>query len=380
MNKTKFSLYTSKMLFLTVFYAIMIFAAPRIVNAQTFEPVSVNKVEDITSDFSGIGYSVKNNLDFSTKTGEFTDVFYYQFTLEAPGYVLLKEYADLWEYNFNGDIKYYISNSTVFADNPVINKFADGRDGSYASLYEAGTYYIKVELIFESDNKEYLKKSPYYNFSVFTQPATRSGMTDGNSWASAVALSNGKPVNGIISKQNRKQYFSFSQGSNGNFSTDVVASVPVGWELPELSVKLYNNAGAEVTSAYINQIANSAVLSVKNLAKGNYYIMVSTTEKVADKKGVCTISANASCKTVKKLAAPKLKSYKAGSKKITGTAVKGAKVTVKIGKKSYTATAKKGKFIIKLKSKLKKGTVIKVKATKSGYSASKIVTYKVKKK
>lgn len=373
MNKTK-------LLFLTLFYTLMVFAVPRIVNAQTFEPVAVNKVEDITSDFSGIGYSVKKNLDFSAKTGEFTDTFYYQFTLDTPAYILLKEYADLWEYNFNGDIKFYLSNSTVFADNPVIDEFADGRDDSYASLYEAGTYYIKVELIFESGNEDYLKNAPYYNFSVFAQPVARSGMTDGNSQASAIALPNGKPVSGVISKQNRKQYFSFTQGSSGNFTTDVVASVPVGWELPELSVKLYNNAGAEVTSAYINQIANSAVLSVKNLAKGNYYIMVSTTEKLIDKKGVCTVSVNASCKTVKKLAAPKLKSYKAGAKKITGTAVKGAKVTVKVGKKSYTVTAKKGKFTIKLKNKLKKGTSIKVKATKSGYTASKTVTYKVKKK
>ncbi len=83
--------------------------------------------------------------------------------------------------------------------------------------------------------------------------------------------------------------------------------------------------------------------------------------------------------TGKKLNAPVLKKYKKNTKLLKGNAVKKCKITVKVGSKKYTVTAtKKGKFTVKLKSKLKKGTKIKLYATKSGYKKSKTVTYKVK--
>lgn len=86
----------------------------------------------------------------------------------------------------------------------------------------------------------------------------------------------------------------------------------------------------------------------------------------------------ASDSTAKKLTAPALTSYKKGKKVIKGTSLKKSKVTVTVGSKKYTVkTNKKGKFTVKLKKKLKKGTVIKVYASKSGYITSTIRTYKV---
>lgn len=374
MKKANKNLFTSVALLFTMAVSFMVLATPKTANAETYEPVTVITVADITSD-NGASYSVNKSLDFSTKTGNFTEAYYYQFTLDSPSYILLKEYADIWEIVFGGTIKYYMSSSTTFSDNHVISTDAKGAAGSYASLYEAGTYYIKVEINYTSQIR-FLKTSPYYNFSIFAQPVTKTGMTDGISQSTAIPLSNNEYCNSVISRQNTKQYFSFRQSSDGAFSTDIVASVPVGWGLPALNVALYNEAGAELTSSstYSN---NSITLSVDKLAKGNYYILVSTTDSARDKNGVCTLTVNASYQNIEKLDAPKLKSYKAGAKKITGTAVKGSKVIVKVGKKSYKATAPKGKFTIKLKSALKKGTTIKVKATKPGFRASKTVTYKI---
>ncbi|MDE6432757.1 MAG: hypothetical protein K2L07_00835 [Lachnospiraceae bacterium] len=377
--------FTSAALLFIMIFSFSVFAAPQTVNAQAYEQVPVNKVEDITTDFSGVGYSVNKSPDFSAKTGPFIDTYYYQFTLDSPSYIMLKEYADCFKYTWNGKIRYYISNSNVFTEGYIIEGFASGSEESYASLYEAGTYSVKVELEFTSSEvNEYngFSVSPHYAFSIFVQPVARTGMTNGNSLSAAIPLSKGKPVNGALSKQNRKQYFTFKQGSDGAFSTDVVIAAPVNWNMPNVLIELYKETGAKIAKKTLRckyTGDNSGTLSVKKLPKGNYYILVSTSDEVWDRMHVGTVTLNASYKTVETLSVPKLKSYKAGSKKITGTAVKGAKVTVKVGKKTYTATAKKGKFTVKLKSKLKKGTTIKVKATKSGYKASKTVTYKVKK-
>lgn len=84
-------------------------------------------------------------------------------------------------------------------------------------------------------------------------------------------------------------------------------------------------------------------------------------------------------KKIKVLKAPKLKKYKRNTKKIIGTALKKSTIKIKIGKKKYTVKANiKGKFTIKLKSKLKKKSKIIVYATKKGYKRSKTVVYKVK--
>ena len=62
---------------------------------------------------------------------------------------------------------------------------------------------------------------------------------------------------------------------------------------------------------------------------------------------------------------------KAGKKKVTGTlSVKGTKVTVKIGsKKAKNAKVNGKKFTFTASSKLKKGTKVTIKVTKSGYKA-----------
>ena len=62
---------------------------------------------------------------------------------------------------------------------------------------------------------------------------------------------------------------------------------------------------------------------------------------------------------------------KANAKKITGKlSVSGAKVTVKVGSAKYKAAKVNGKKFTFTASKLKKGTKVTIKATKSGYKAT----------
>lgn len=82
---------------------------------------------------------------------------------------------------------------------------------------------------------------------------------------------------------------------------------------------------------------------------------------------------------LKKLSTPKLTSYKRGAKVVKGTSIKKAKITLQVGKKKYSSKANaKGKFTIKLKGKLKKGTKLTLFATKSGFTKSSAKVYKVK--
>ena len=83
--------------------------------------------------------------------------------------------------------------------------------------------------------------------------------------------------------------------------------------------------------------------------------------------------------TAKTLDAPVLTTYKKGTKILKGTCSKKAKIKITVGKKKYTTTAtKKGTFKVTIKNKLKKGRNIKLNASKSGFKASKTVTYTVK--
>lgn len=377
LKKSNMKHFTAIVLLLSMIFSFHVPFTMTKVKAENYEPVSVNIVEDITLNNNAANVVTKN-LDFSAKTNNFTESYYYQFTLDSLSYIHIREYADIWDIHSGGTIEYYISSSPTFTEQWVISKDGNGTEGNYFNLYEAGTYYVKVEISYTSQIR-FLKASPYYNFSVSVQPIARTGMTNGASQSTAIALPKSSYTTGVISQQNTKQYFSFTQKSEGVFSTDIVSTAPSGWTLPDLTVSLCNEAGGVITNTTLHS-SNMGTLSVKNLAKGIYYILVTSKDGSSNQRGVCLVTANASYQTMAKLAAPKLKTYKAGTKKITGTAVKGAKVTVKVGKKSYTATAKNGKFTIKTKSALKKGNTIKVKATKSGYQASKTVSYKVKKR
>lgn len=130
----------------------------------------------------------------------------------------------------------------------------------------------------------------------------------------------------------------------GNASYTTVAGADGAWSVAVKMLKVDTVITAEVTSSFGVKCQNAA------------------TVKVAKRR----------------IASPKVRRVKKNAKKITGTAVKKAKVFAKIGKKTYKATASaKGKFTIKVK-KVKKGTKIKVYVKDTAGNTSKTVTVKAK--
>ena len=81
------------------------------------------------------------------------------------------------------------------------------------------------------------------------------------------------------------------------------------------------------------------------------------------------------------LAAPKLGKIRSKAARITGTAVTGSTVYVKIGSKTFKVKCKKKKFTLevpkKYRKKLKKGTIVKAYSKKSGFKKSATVKKKV---
>ena len=130
----------------------------------------------------------------------------------------------------------------------------------------------------------------------------------------------------------------------GNASYTTVAGTDGAWSVAVKMLKVNTVITAEVTSSFGVKCQNAATVKVAN----------------------------------RRIASPKVKRVKKNAKKITGKAVKKAKVFAKIGKKTYKATVSaKGKFTIKVK-KVKKGTRIKVYVKDATGNTSKTVTVKAK--
>lgn len=136
-------------------------------------------------------------------------------------------------------------------------------------------------------------------------------------------------------------------------------------------------AKAKATQTPKATVAPTAVTdSMSAKISDNNSDAASSSNKTSSSSSTSESSATSS---LKKISILKLTSYRNNSKKIKGKTIKKARLHITIGDKAYTATAsKKGTFTLKIKSKLKKGNVIRIYATKKGYKKSKTKSYTVK--
>lgn len=106
---------------------------------------------------------------------------------------------------------------------------------------------------------------------------------------------------------------------------------------------------------------------------------ISASSSISTKEPSKDDSVNEEDERTGSLQTPRIISYKADKKLLTGKAEVKCRVVLKVNKKKYTAAAGiERKFKIKLKKKLKNGDCLKLKGKKNG-TASRTVTYKVKK-
>lgn len=192
-------------------------------------------------------------------------------------------------------------------------------------------------------------------------------------------------------KSNKKMYsFSFNLSALNNLTTTYIRIIADG------TATIEGGSFAQVTTSGETAINNivikgeasanepAATATKKPAASNSNNTSANSSISANNNNGINNInnqnsSTGTSVTKKKTLSKPSLTSYKAGKKIINGKAIKKSTVTLTVSGKTYRAKVSgKGTFRIKLKSKLKKGQVIKLYASKSNYNSSKTRKYTVK--
>lgn len=377
------------------------------VSAATYEKnAPVNVVDSVMmTDFS----SEALTFDWDKTDDRANSVYKVKFVLDKPAYVNLTIFSNVCEDGWNNLGR--LSTINITSQNEKVIQVLSSALSANESLntqlaLEKGTYYIVYNGLEDKDNYGKTAEGTV-STTVEAQYVSRTGDALGASSNNAINVTNNQKAVGITSTMYREQYFKFtlSQKSKVNFDLSIAQTpscftngisyaiisangVSYTEQFPKQKgieygegYKLGNDFSAYVYPASCN--TGSATLDA-----GTYYLRVTplqdkwinTVEVTPHITNVVTqVQKPPVVNATPKLKAPKLTKYKKKTKKITGTATKGATIKVKVGKKTYTVKANsKGKFTVKLKTKLKKKTKITVYATKKGYKNSSKKTYKVK--
>lgn len=381
-----------KLLFLLTTILATIGMATMVSAANTFEKdVPINVYDSIMLTDSS---SVPLTFEWDKSEGNGDSIYKLKFTLDKAAYVKVKIYSTVGQKASVSPAlgclgKITVTNQSGSVVKELTNMLERNATLTKQLALEKGTYYIVY-------NGRWFGKTYSgvgdVSTTVDVQYISRTGNVLGNSTKNAINVSNNKVSTGIVSNIYTEQYFKFTlnQQSNVNFNLSVT-NTPSGFDRG-INYEIISANGISYTEKLEKQnhltypashayqvgknYADSCNTGKLTLPKGTYYLKV----KAVKDGFVSTVSVKPSiAKILPTLKTPKLKKYKKNTKKITGTATKGAKVKVKVGKKTYTVKANsKGKFTVKLKSKLKKKTKITIYATKKGYKNSKKKTYKVK--
>lgn len=379
------------------------------VSATTYEKEApVNKVDSVMmTDVN----SQALTFDWDQTDDRANSVYKVKFVLENPAYVNLTIFSNVcvdgWELggrlstinltSQNGKVIQVLS-SNLSANKTINTQLA----------LEKGTYYIVYNGLDDKDSYG-LEAEGSVSTTIEAQYLSRTGNVLGASSNTAITVTNNQKAVGITSTMYKEQYFKFtlSQKSSVNFDLSI-AQTPSCFT-NGVSYAIISANGVSYTEQFPKQkgsmiyseayylgndgdgvtiYATSCNTGSVTLPAGTYYLRISagknkyvnTVEVTPHITKVATqVQKPPVVQTTPKLKTPKLTKYKKKTKKITGTATKGATVKVKVGKKTYTVKANsKGKFTVKLKTKLKKKTKITVYATKKGYKNSSKKTYKVK--
>lgn len=371
-----------KILFLvTLLIALMGFGT--MVSAKT--TVVDGKVNRIDNVMISDPLSEVTKFNVSGGKGTGSDVYRVKISLNNAAYVgiTVNSSVTTGKISVNGGL---LNNATLTLNeiqlgDPIGGVMNIYTNDTYREIYalEKGTYY----LVFNGKGND--ESSGDVRVKIEAQYVDRMGGYDGTTRDNAISLINNTMSTGYFSLLYREQYFKLTlkRKSTVNFDVSVV-NTPNHYKQASVEYRLISVNGLSFSSEMVSTIASPLYESSKTtqnftLEPGTYYIK--TYQSLGQSALIDVTPHIKELKTpVKKtLRTPRLKKLKKGAKKISGTATRGATVKVKIGKKTYSARANgKGRFSVKLRSRLKKGGKVTVYAVKSGYNNSKKKTYRVK--
>jgi hypothetical protein len=249
-------------------------------------------------------------------------------------------------------------------DATITDGVAKTRTNRYTkNQFENGVTVRFLDYAFELDNGEYNVEVGFCNpWSCSTNPNLYANYGEENEITLGTKIgvpNNGtKTVTGTVTVTNGK--LTLNARSDANDSTTLAINMTyIKISKVEKSGTDANNKGKDDTAVNSNNNGNN-----------NTNTTTDTTKKTTTTKTTTTAK-----KKTMKLSSVKAKK---GTKKITGkVSVKKATVKIKVGKKKYKKAKVSGKKFTLKTSKLKKGTKITIKVTKSGYKTL-TKTYKVK--
>lgn len=227
--------------------------------------------------------------------------------------------------------------------------------------FDPGTYYIAVQ-----DNDTNMIK---YELTIDNVNTSTLWNYYGNSFSNATQLYMGDQLSGFLRGayyENAEQYYKINLDEKTLLSLNFTYA-----QGSEITIALFDSAYNNIGDYDVKSDDVSSKKIEKTLGAGTYYVKAYYGYNTND--GVdYGFSVNRKCIT------PTIKSYRGGSKKLSGTATPNSQITIKVNKKVYSVTANsKGVFSVKLKSKLKKNDKITLVSNRSGYLKSSKKVYKV---
>lgn len=356
---------------IVLFLALSIMGVPS--KAQTIREVPIVKVADLGTSNGGILTKLDVSGDFKRETTK--NSYMWHFKLDKPSFVRITATADVYKYNYSGDMLLYLEG------NKIMDYYANGKAKSFDTLLEAGDYYIRQDVVQKSNDEKSIKASPYITILIEAQEVVkRTGSKTGETKESAINLKNGKTSYGIISGKTSIGTFPSNSIGQQYFKVTVKGKTVLRYKvafkrygnlgfLHGKVLKIQDNLGVNLVDKK-DYKGNSITGSVTLPKAGTYYIVVSS-ERFA--------SVGVSLSWSEKLnnLALKVNKIKKGARKVTGKSTKGSSIKVKIRTSTYKGRVfENGKFFIKTKP-LKKGMRVAITVYKNGYK-TKTVTVKVK--
>lgn len=354
---------------IVLFLALGIMGVPS--KAQTIREVPIVKVADLGTSNGGILTKLDVSGDFKRETTK--NSYMWHFKLDKPSFVRITATADVYKYNYSGDMLLYLEN------NKIMDYYANGKAKSFDTLLEAGNYYIRQDVVQKSNDEKGIKASPYITILIEAQGvAKRTDNKTGETKESAINLKNNKTSYGIISGKTSIGTFPSNSIGHQYFKVTVKGKTTLKYRvafkrygnlgfLHGKVLKIQDNLGVNLVDRKDykgNSITGSVILPKAD----TYYVCVSS-ERFASVGVSLSWSDNPSKHSKKKLNV-KVNKLSRGKRKVIGKAVKGASVVVKISNNTYRGRCNSnGKFNIKTKV-LKRGVLIKIKVSKSGYKTS----------
>lgn len=316
--------------------------------------------------------SVENIITAIPKASEYSSDFEtpYSFTLESHAIVKVTVSQTHFKYGFLDTVRAIISADELGGSsvvNGITKELNHSEPNVQTVVLEAGTYYVK----FTHKSRSKPEVNGKTTVGVAAQYITRT-VDDNFSLKNAEKIKIGEEVTGFFTHSVNKVFYKFDINTKSKVKISVIGDKIFEDGKKAMVGTLYDSDYVDIGKINISK-DGSAELLTRTLPKGTYYFSLDDSKSLSF-YGINTVKVTTSKVTA---AAPKVTSYKAGAKSVSGTAEKGAEVYVVCNGDTFIGTVdSKGKYSVDT-TKLVKVKNVKVYIINDGIK-SKITTVKVK--